>query len=224
MASAKHHHAQRRKHLRIARRRRKAGNDKSARRHLKLAQRELVLMRRAHARYGARRRAEAAARSGSGPSGLSARRRSHARKRAVQAAFLALRHRSVVHYTQGSSRWQGIRNRLRSKVGQYPHYADCSSLATWCLWNALHETYEVRDIVNGAGWNAGFTGTLLNNGVRVTGKMLPGDLVIYGSGFPGHHVAIYVGGGMVISHGSESGPLYLRWNYRGDVMAVRRYI
>lgn len=95
---------------------------------------------------------------------------------------------------------------------------------TWCLWNALNVTYGHSDSVNGTQWRAGYTGTLLTHGERVWGPLLVGDPVIYGRGFPGHHVAIYVGNGRVISHGSEAGPLLLPVHYRSDVMQVRRYI
>jgi len=53
--------------------------------------------------------------------------------------------------------------------------------------------------------------------------------VIYGNGGTGEHTAIVVGKDahgtpMVVSHGSEAGPFYLRYNYRNDVMGFRRYI
>jgi cell wall-associated NlpC family hydrolase len=155
-----------------------------------------------------------------GPSGLSAIHRSAARRRAVQAALLGLAHRGVIHYTQGGSRWQGIDRNRQSKNGQYPNWCDCSSFTTWCLWNALKVAYGVRDVVNGQSWRAGFTGTQLSNGISVSARsMLPGDLVIYRG-----HVAIYVGNGKVVSHGSEAGPVLVPWNYRGDVVSIRRYI
>lgn len=142
----------------------------------------------------------------------------------MQAATLGLRHAPSIHYTQGTRRWQGINQHLLSKHGDYPKYADCSSFTTWCLWNALKVTYGVRDVVNGANWRAGFTGTMLTHGKRVRLGLRRGDLVIYGRGYPGAHVAIYIGGGMVISHGSEAGPLKLPLRYRRDVLQIRRYI
>jgi cell wall-associated NlpC family hydrolase len=51
-----------------------------------------------------------------------------------------------------------------------------------------------------------------------------GDLVIYGHGFPGEHVAMFIGGGKVFSHGSEAGPFKLDMDYRPDRMQIRRYI
>jgi hypothetical protein len=161
-----------------------------------------------------------------GVSGLSASERSRARNIAVEAFRLAYRHAPAVHYTMGGSRWQGIANNLRFADNKYPTYADCSSLYTWCLWNALTSVggRNFADIVNGAGWRAGYTGTLLGHGERVENRM-PGDAVIYGRGFPGLHVAMIARDtDMVYSHGSEGGPYYVRWNYRSDIMQVRRYI
>jgi len=148
---------------------------------------------------------------------------------------LGYRHRGSIHYTQQAARWQGINTRRRAGKGQYPNYADCSAYATWCLWNGLYIPFGVRDTVNGAGWKAGYTGTMLEHGRRITNisKVRKGDCVIYGHGFPGGHTAIVVGwskkvseGGhpMVVSHGSEAGPYYLPYNYRSDVMQIRRYI
>ena len=154
--------------------------------------------------------------------GRSDKNRIEARRLAVQAFRLAYNHRGVVHYTQGGARWQGINNELKAYKGQYPRYADCSSLYTWALWNAF-DHFGWPDNINGTGFRAGYTGTLLAHGKRVS-SLLPGDAIIYGRGFPGTHVTMYVGNGMCFSHGSESGPHYLPVRYRGDVMQYRRYI
>lgn len=165
-------------------------------------------------------------------SGLSRDHRIHARDRAVAAAVLALHHAPQIHYTQGSQRWDGIRLHRNARLGEFPEYADCSAFVTWCLWNGLHLSGLVsRDIVNDAHWAAGFTGTLLANGKRVQhlASVQRADAVIYGRGGPGEHTAFVVGRRgdgkpMVISHGSEVGPLYLPYDYRADVMSIRRYI
>jgi hypothetical protein len=152
--------------------------------------------------------------------------RGAARRLAVKAFRLLYNHRGSVHYTQGHSRWQGIRERRRAADGRFPLYCDCSSAATWAWWNALTNVdgMNTRDRINGSSWAAGYTGTMLSHGWRVTDRR-PGDLVIYGRRFPGGHVAMVAENtNMVYSHGSESGPHYLRWNYRGDVMGVRRYV
>lgn len=165
-------------------------------------------------------------------SGLGPARRIHARDRAVQAATLAYNHKDQVHYTQGGARWSGISNKLDASKGQYPKYADCSAFATWCIWNGLYLPYKARDTVNGAGWRAGYTGTMLSNGKQVHHlyNVQRADCVIYGHGSPGEHTAIIVGRRksdnkpMVISHGSEAGPFYLPYDYRSDIMQIRRYI
>lgn len=159
-------------------------------------------------------------------SGLSAPHRRRARELAVEAAILSIRRAPTIHYTQGPLRWQAIDHDLKAWRGQTPSYGDCSSMATWWLWNGL-DHYGVRDTVNGANWRHGYTGTMLDHGKRVVhpSNWLRGDLFIYGrEGSDGAHVAMHLGGGFVASHGSEAGPYRLRWDYRGDLMAVRRYI
>lgn len=162
-------------------------------------------------------------------SGLSAPHRIRVRDLAVQAALLGLKHASALHYTQSAQRWEGIDKKLKAWRGQYPKHADCSSFATWCLWVGLSH-YGVRDTVNGESWRAGYTGTMLKHGKPVAhlSNVLRGDLVIYGSGWPGEHVAIVVGSRngvpQVVSNGSEPGPFLLAYNYRPDVLDIRRYV
>lgn len=163
----------------------------------------------------------------SSASGLSDRHRIEARTRAVNAAILGLAHAPEIHYTQDARRWQGIADTRYSAHGEFPNYADCSAFVTWCLWNGLWVPFRVRDTVNDQGWRAGYTGTMLEHGKRVVHpeNMIRGDAVIYGvPGTTGRHTALYIGGGLVISHGSEGGPYKLRWNYRNDVQEIRRYI
>jgi cell wall-associated NlpC family hydrolase len=151
--------------------------------------------------------------------------RAQERSAAVHAAVVALRHRSAVHYTQSPRRWDGIKRGLLGSKNQYPHYADCSSFATWCLWNGMR-LHHRPDTVNGKKWRAGFTGTQIRHGTRVTSEknILPGDLAFYGSHGHVSHVAICIGGGLVISHGTEAGPFKLRLHYRKGLMQIRRYI
>ena len=161
---------------------------------------------------------------------LSAAQQATARAAAVAAAQLTYQHKPVVHYTQGPDRWQGIATDRIAARGEYPNWADCSSFATWCLWNALYVPYGMVDVVNAQAWRAGYTGTMLQHGTPIYARdMLAGDCVLYGRpGSTGAHTAICVGSAngrpMVISHGSESGPHYLSYDYRSDVMAARRYI
>lgn len=160
-------------------------------------------------------------------SGLSDRHRVEARTRAVHAAVLALAHAPSIHYTQEASRWEGIADTRYAARGEYPTHIDCSAFVTWCLWNGLFVPFRVRDTVNGQNWRAGYTGTMLTHGkpVQHPENMVRGDAVLYGTPHTsGKHTALYIGGGLVISHGSEAGPFKLRWNYRSDVMGIRRYI
>lgn len=158
-------------------------------------------------------------------SGLAPIEKIKARDLAMQAAALGLHNSAQVHYTQGPQRWEGIAGQAKAWRGQYPKHADCSAFVTWCLWNGL-DHFHVGDVVNGEEWRAGYTGTLLDNGVSVVhaGNFQRGDVVLYGAGAPGEHTALYVGGGKVISHGSEAGPFLLDMHYRPDFLDLRRYI
>lgn len=158
-------------------------------------------------------------------SGLSPAHRIKARDLAMKAAYLGLKKTDLIHYTQGAERWDWHKRNLKAWRGEYPTSLDCSAFTTWCLWNGLSH-YNVRDLVNGQNWLAGWTGTQINHGKRVvhSRNMRRGDLVLYGDPFGrSGHVAIYIGGGMVIGHGSEAGPLKIHYRYR-PVTDVRRYI
>jgi len=158
-------------------------------------------------------------------SGLSEAHRAAARKTVLHGVDLLMAHPAAVHYTQGPLRWQGIDKNLLVAKGQCIRYGDCSSTATWLLWNAL-SVYGVHDIVNGQNWRAGFTGTMAQHGKRVVhdANIKVGDLVLYGPAPTFEHVAVAIGGGRVFSHGSEAGPFLLDMDYRRDRGEVRRYI
>jgi hypothetical protein len=167
-------------------------------------------------------------------SGLNKKQRGRARDRVVQAALLARDNAAQIDFTlEAFPRWDGIRNRRNSFRGQVPTAADCSSFATWCLWNALHAHFHLDDIVNGTDWNDGFTGTMRDHGriVEQTKNACRGDCVHYGPDLPtftNEHVTIVVGRNddgvlLVASHGGDSGPLVTTFNYRA-VKEIRRYI
>lgn len=161
-------------------------------------------------------------------SGLSDEHAAHARYLIKKAAHVMVEHKTVIHYSQGGDRWEGIAQHLTITKGQYPKHADCSSTATWMLWDGMHRPYGVRDLVNHANWRAGYTGSMYQNGlaVRHDANLKIGDLIFYGDqggGIP-EHVAVYIGGGMVFSHGSEGGPYILPLDYRHDRRMSRRYI
>lgn len=160
-------------------------------------------------------------------SGLSLEHRKQARSRSVQAATLAFKRKDELFYTQKARRWDGIRLKKVASRGQIPRFADCSAFVTWCIWNGLWVPYQVRDTVNGARWLSGYTGTMLQHGklVRDHSNIQWADAAIYGEpGTSGKHTALCVGGGQVISMGSDAGPYKLDINYRDDLMEVRRYI
>lgn len=158
-------------------------------------------------------------------SGLTNLQRIEARDLACNAAVLSIRNAPLIHYTQGSLRWEGIDKKLKAFRGEFPRHGDCSAMATWWLWNGL-DHFGVSDVVNGDKWQYGYTGTQLQHGKRVVHRVnwRRGDLFIYGRGFPGAHVALYLGDGFCASHGSEAGPFKVRFDYRPDLLDVRRFI
>lgn len=159
-------------------------------------------------------------------SGLSAKHRAEARATILKGCGLMLAHPDRIHYTQGPQRWEGIQLARLVSRGQVPAHSDCSSSATWLLWNALAVKFGVRDVVNATGWHSGYTGTIGQHGKRVVHdkNIKVGDLVLYGRRWPFEHVAVAVGGGYVFSHGSERGPFKLPIDYRSDRAQVRRFI
>jgi hypothetical protein len=156
--------------------------------------------------------------------GLTPAQRAGAQRVIVQGARLLLVNAAAIHYTQGSSRWEGIAKRRLVRDGRYPTYGDCSSTATWLLWNALAVHLGMPDVVHGQGWRAGYTGTMLQHGRTIpVSSAAVGDLALYGRGAPGQHVVVCLGGGVAVSHGSERGPSKVAINYRPDLLSVRRY-
>lgn len=158
-------------------------------------------------------------------SGLSELRREAARQSAMRAAYAALANKALLHYTQDNRRWEPINFRIAGWRGDSPAHADCSSFATWVIWCGLRP-FGVGDVCNGRRWRSGFTGTLYDHGIAVTpGMEKRADLVFYGDvNSSSGHVAVSVGGDLVISFGSEPGPFKLDRLYRGDYVGSRRYI
>lgn len=144
------------------------------------------------------------------------------RNKLANIALYERRQAGYIHYSQGGSRMAMIRYRWRIPACDYRRVAwtDCSAFVTWVYWQAGSPD------PNGRGYDLqGYTGTLQPHGTRIdhwgSDSFKMGDLVFYG--YPIHHVAIYVGRGLVVSHGSEGGPYLLPWRYRSDVADVRRY-
>ncbi len=165
-----------------------------------------------------------------------ARRTTTVTDRLIRAASLAMDNEPLVRYTmdrpleltaQGGQarRWDGIRLGLRSKNGQFPRFADCSSFVTWCYWDALGGPNAGPDIINGQSWSGGFTGTQTAHGRQVPiAEARAGDLAFYDRGGTIGHVALVVAPGRVISHGSERGPVPQAINADKTLKQVRRYL
>lgn len=135
----------------------------------------------------------------------------------LETAVYAAHHEWLTGYTQTYLRWAGMHMAPLPAPPQ-PSWADCSSFVTWVYWVA-----HLPD-PNGLEYRAGFTGTLATHGFRVSFTSLkPGDLVLYGGPYPYRHVTIYIGNGLVVSHGSQSGPHIASTFYRWDAAEARRY-
>lgn len=161
-------------------------------------------------------------------SGLSDEHAAHARRVILKDVKNMMAHKSIIHYTQGPSRFEGIVTKRTHLHNTFPKHCDCSATHTWLLWDAIARPYGVRDLVNHANWLAGYTGTMYKSGkaVKHDSNLKVGDGIFYGDqggGIP-EHVATYIGGGIVFSHGSEAGPYILRLDYRSDRRMSRRYI
>jgi len=142
---------------------------------------------------------------------------STARQGIYTAAMAIYNQRAHEHYTQGSSRWSGITGHVRPPSA--PTYSDCSSSTTWAYWTVFGNG---PDLLNGQNWAAGYTGSMSTRGTSTPcSSMTMGDLAFYGH--PISHVAISVGGGKVVSHGSDPAGLY-SYNYRSDLNQCRSYI
>ena len=101
----------------------------------------------------------------------------------------------TIEYTEGPGRMSGVTGHV--KAPHLPPAADCSGFATWVYYAA-----GMAD-PNGAGYNGtGYTGTLWSHGSGGGKGPKPGDLVFFGNPKSSSgHVAIYIGGGMVVSQG-----------------------
>lgn len=127
--------------------------------------------------------------------------------------------RSQETYSENMTlRWVGIHDGICAP--NVPRYSDCSSMVTWLYWNLFGNG---ADFLNGENWGAGYTGSLKEHGVAVgtdPSGLKVGDLCFYYH--PMHHVAIYVGGNMVVTHGMD--PVgYYAYNY-APLDFCRRYL
>lgn len=141
----------------------------------------------------------------------------------VEAALLALTKRGAITYSgRGREtvgrRWEGIDDRMAPP--DVPSFADCSSLATWCLW--LARDHGATD-PSARDWAPGSTTTMeLHGRVVDVATAEPGAMFFYVN-----HVTVMVervrGIPFVVSFGEEGGPSYLRHNYRPDSTSIRDY-
>lgn len=131
------------------------------------------------------------------------------------SAHIALVGGTTLPYCQSSSR------QILPAWPRIPPCTDCSGMAIFIEYQSGAGP-QVGYF--GPGSPVGWTGTLAVQGVHVAhgAPLQPGDLVLYPSssarGPPWGHVAVVVGHGLVISHGSR-GVKLLPYNYRpvGDV-------
>lgn len=120
----------------------------------------------------------------------------------VANAKWGVAHAGSIHYSQ-SRPIDGLR-----QPHKLPLYTDCSGFATDCYkWAGAPDP-------NGLAYNGqGYTGSLLNHMTEIDkSQMKPGDLIVFGY-FPGHHVVIYIGNGLCISHGGEGDPKQVPVSY-----------
>lgn len=121
-------------------------------------------------------------------------------------------HNAAIHYTQDSRR----DDYLFGAHGHLPIWTDCSGWVTYCYW--------ASGLPDPSGFNyryLGYTGSLLANAYR-HGRVLtnlalarPGDPIVIGPG-TGWHTTICVEQArdpIVVSHGSEPGPLSEHQSY-----------
>lgn len=145
----------------------------------------------------------------------------------LRAARVGYEHREYMTYTEGSLRWSGITEQRRSVDNQYPPYADCSAFVTWMYWDATR-FLNMPDVLNGAYWTAGYTGTLVAHGEPVdVGSTVPGDVCLYGgSVWVPQHATMTIGGGRCVSFGRQGDPGIYPIDLFGElpIVAIRRYI
>lgn len=115
------------------------------------------------------------------------------------------------YYTMGALRWQGV-NAVFGKVkvikGQYPLLkgGDCSAGYTRWVLMALQQSLGriPRDVVNGADWRAGYTGSIYRVCRHVQTPKI-GDAILY----PGHVTGVFsVKDRTCISHGKARAEIY----------------
>lgn len=147
-------------------------------------------------------------------------------KRVIANAHLMINMNAHIGYTWSPARWSGINGHVHPP--HVPPWADCSSATTYLFWEAR---VTVRgsagaDIVNGLNWKAGNTATQINHGRRHklgSKAWIPGRTLLFYGGKVITHVTLWLGLGKVFSHGTQTGPKYLDWDYRHDFRFANAY-
>lgn len=126
------------------------------------------------------------------------------RQKVVAYALWGYNNRFLIHYLQ----WRPMH--FLFALFTLPVSEDCSEFAT--------KACKAGDVTDPTGFHYsgwGNTDSMLAHGRHIREVDLqPGDLVLYHG-----HVAIYVGLGRVVSHGSEGGPYLVPVHYRSDIVA-----
>ena len=112
-------------------------------------------------------------------------------------------------YTMGGSRMDF----LHHQRGYVPLALDCSAAVTLWYWAA-----GAQD-PNGLNYDGqGYTGDLLQNGVKIAlGQLQPGDVIVYGGGTGVHAV-------LVVDTTNKKNPLTVSMGQNGDPSFVRHSV
>jgi hypothetical protein len=141
------------------------------------------------------------------------------RQRIVTASLWGADHAPEIHYSQSATQRLSF---LERKPYALPLFVDTSSFVTWCYWiagapNPNGNAYNLR--------NPAYTGTLLGHMKHIPrSEVGPGDIVIWTPPAPGQHSAVVVQAGadpLLVSHGSEEGPIRIRFSKENAFQGAR---
>lgn len=128
----------------------------------------------------------------------------------VEVARWGIRMQARIHYAE--VRPMPLRREL-------PLATDCSGFATLCYFLAGAPDPNGLEYIG-----QGYTGTLLRHLPHVgTGDIRRGDIVVWGR-YPGNHCAVVLEPGddpLLASHGSEQGPVEIRFSVEDGVQQGR---
>lgn len=147
----------------------------------------------------------------------------------IRRSYFWIAHEYRTGYSQDAyRRWSGILNHVHwHDDHDVPPYADCSSAAYWLAWDARCAVLgKPGNDIMGGDWRWGNTTTLKEHGKRHSSRTstdlwVPGRTLVFYE-YPTAHVTVYLGSGVVFSHGRSAGPELRRFNYR-TVSQARLY-